>query len=302
MSRKSWLILSAILLLGTHAAGAEELTGTLKKVKDSGEIAIGYRDASIPFSYLDGDQKPVGFAMDICYRITDAVKAELKLPKLAVKLVPVTASTRIPLMANGTIDLECGSTTNNADRQKQVWFTNTHFLTATRFASKKSAQIDKIDDLKGKTVVSIPGSTNILQTLEVNTARNLGMTVLQAKDHGEAWLMVENGRAAAYIMDDVLLASLIASSKEPGAYRISSDALSRPEPYGIMVRKDDPAFKKVADAATAKLYTSPEGKVLYDKWFTKPIPPRGINLNFPMNAAMSKTMMHPSDSPDPAMY
>ena len=298
MSRKSWLI----LLLGSHVAEAEEPIGTLKKVKDSGEIAIGYRDASIPFSYLDGDQKPVGFAMDICYAITDAVKAELKLPKLAIKLVPVTASTRIPLMANGTIDLECGSTTNNADRQKQVWFTNTHFLTATRFASKRSAQIDKIDDLKGKTVVSIPGSTNIVQTLEINTARNLGMTVLQAKDHGEAWLMVENGRAAAYVMDDVLLASLIASSKEPGAYRISSEALSRPEPYGIMVRKDDPAFKTVTDAATAKLYTSLEGKALYDRWFTKPIPPRGINLNFPMNPAMSKTMAHPSDSPDPALY
>ena len=150
MLRRSWLILSTILLLGPNAAVAEEFTGTLKKVKESGEIAIGYRDASIPFSYLDGDQKPIGFAMDICYAITDAVKAELKLPKLAVKLVPVTASTRIPLMANGTIDLECGSTTNNVDRQKQVWFTNTHFLTATRFASKRSAQIDKIDDLKAR--------------------------------------------------------------------------------------------------------------------------------------------------------
>ncbi|MCJ2135916.1 amino acid ABC transporter substrate-binding protein [Methylobacterium sp. J-026] len=298
----SWLIVSTIVMLGSHVVEAEELTGTLKKVKDSGEIAVGYRDASIPFSYLDGDQKPVGFAMDICYKITDAVKAELKLSELKVKLVPVTASTRIPLMANGTIDLECGSTTNNAERQKQVWFTNTHFLTATRFASKKSAKIDKIDDLKGKTVVSIPGSTNIIQTLEANNSRNLGMTVLQAKDHGEAWLMVENGRAAAYVMDDVLLASLIASSKEPGAYRISSDTLSRPEPYGIMVRKDDPAFKKVADAATTKLYTSPEGKALYEKWFTKPIPPRGINLNFPMDATMSKNMAHPSDSSDPAMY
>jgi glutamate/aspartate transport system substrate-binding protein len=302
MARRTWLILSTILFLGSHAARGDELNGTLKKIKESGEIAIGYRDASIPFSYLDGEQNPVGFAMDICYKITDAVKAQLNLPKLDVKLVPVTASTRIPLMANGTIDLECGSTTNNAERQKQVWFTNTHFLTATRFASKKSAHIDEIDDLKGRTVVSIPGSTNIVQTLEVNTSRTLGMTVLQAKDHGEAWLMVENGRAAAYVMDDVLLASLIASSKEPGAYRISSDALSRPEPYGIMVRKDDPAFKKVADAATAKLYTSPEGKALYDKWFTKPIPPRGINLNFPMGATMSKTMAHPSDSPDPAMY
>ena len=144
-------------------ASAQELTGTLKKIKDTGAITIGFRDSSVPFSYLDDNQKPVGFAMDICYKIVEAVKKELKNDKIEVKLNPVTSATRIPLIANGTVDLECGSTTNNVERQKQVWFTNTHFLTASRFVSKKTAKLEKIDDLKGKTVVSTSGTTNIKQ-------------------------------------------------------------------------------------------------------------------------------------------
>src|SRR5580700_4949368 len=163
--------------------GAEELTGTLKKIKETGAITIGYRDSSIPFSYLDDNQKPVGFAIDICYKIVDAVKQELKLDRLAVELNPVTSSTRIPLLANGTIDLECGSTTNNAEREKQVGFTNTHFLTASRFVSKKSSNIHSIDDLKGKTVVSSSGTTNIKQLTEANAARNLGLNIIPAKEH-----------------------------------------------------------------------------------------------------------------------
>ena len=290
------------LALAPLAAGAEDLTGTLKKVKDSGAITIGYRDSSVPFSYLGGDEKPVGYAMDICYKIADAVKTKLGLPKLDVKLNPVTSATRIPLMANGTIDLECGSTTNNADRQKQVSFTNSHFLTATRFVSKKSANLHTIEDLKGKTVVSTSGTTNIRQINEANTEKKLGLTILPAKDHAEAFLMVETGRAVAFVMDDVLLASLVASSKEPSAYEISTESLSKPEPYGIMLRKDDAPFKAVADEATAKLYTSPEGKALYDKWFTQPIPPRNINLNLPMSAEMKKQFTTPIDSPDPAAY
>ena len=161
-------------------AAAEELTGTLKNIKDTGTITLGYRDTSIPFSYLDDNQKPIGYAMDICYKIVDAVKKELKLDKLEVKLNPVTSSTRIPLMANGTIDLECGSTTNNAERQKQVWFTNTHFLTASRYVSKKSSKINSIDDLKGKTVVSTAGTTNIKQLTEANAARSLGVNIVPA--------------------------------------------------------------------------------------------------------------------------
>src|SRR6201982_1646275 len=257
---------------------AEELTGTLKNIKDTGAITLGFRDSSIPFSYLDENQKPVGFALDICYKIVDAVKKELKLDKLEVKLNPVTSATRIPLMANGTIDLECGSTTNNAERQKQVSFTNTHFLTASRYVSKKSNKINAIDDLKGKTVVSTAGTTNIKQLTEANAARNLNINIIPAKDHAEAFLMVETDRAVAFVMDDILLASLVAGSKEPDAYVISTDAFSKPEPYGIMLRKDDPAFKKVVDGATAALYTSGEGGKIYDKWVMAKIPPKGLTL------------------------
>jgi glutamate/aspartate transport system substrate-binding protein len=294
------LTLMAALLAGQ--AKAEQLTGTLKNIKETGAITLGFRDSSIPFSYLDDNQKPIGFAMDICYRIVDAVKKELKLDKLEIKLNPVTSSTRIPLLANGTIDLECGSTTNNAEREKQVAFTNTHFLTASRFVSKKSAKINSIDGLKGKAVVSTAGTTNIKQLTEANAARNLGATIIPAKDHAEAFLMVETDRAAAFVMDDILLASLVAGSKDPQAYTISTDAFSKPEPYGIMLRRDDPAFKKVVDAATAALYQSGEGQKLYDKWFMQKIPPKGLNLNTPIAPELKHEFAHPSDSPDPASY
>ncbi|HEY8332283.1 MAG TPA: amino acid ABC transporter substrate-binding protein [Tardiphaga sp.] len=294
------ILIAAALCAGP--ASAQELTGTLKKIKDSGAITIGFRDSSVPFSYLDDNQKPIGFAMDICYKIVDAVKKELKNDKIEVKLNPVTSATRIPLIANGTVDLECGSTTNNVDRQKQVAFTNTHFLTASRFVSKKSSKINSIDELKGKSVVSTSGTTNIKQLTEVNAARNLGINVIAAKDHAEAFLMVETDRAVAFVMDDILLASLAAGSKDPSAYVISKDAFSKPEPYGIMLRKDDAPFKKVADAATAALYTSPEGKKLYDKWFMSAIPPKGLNLNVPMGAEQTKAFAKPSDSADPDAY
>jgi glutamate/aspartate transport system substrate-binding protein len=291
---------AAMVFAGT--ANAEELTGTLKNIKESGAITLGYRDSSIPFSYLDDSQKPIGFAIDICHKIVDAVKKELKLDKLEVKLTPVTSSNRIPLLANGTIDLECGSTTNNAEREKQVSFTNTHFLTASRFVSKKSAKLVRIDDLKGKSVVSTGGTTNIKQLNEANAARNLGINIITAKDHAEAFLMVETDRAAAFVMDDILLASLVAGSKDPAAYVISTDPFAKPEPYGIMLRKDDLPFKKVVDAATAVVYTSGEGQKLYDKWFTQKIPPKGLNLNTPIGPELKHEFAKPSDSPDPASY
>lgn len=288
--------------LGVSQAQAEELTGTLKNIKETGVITLGFRDSSIPFSYLDDNQKPVGYAMDICYKIVDAVKKELKLDKLEVKLNPVTSSTRIPLMANGTVDLECGSTTNNAERQKQVWFTNSHFLTASRYVTKKVNKINSIDDLKGKTVVSTAGTTNIKQLTEANLARGLSVNIIPAKDHAEAFLMVESDRAVAFVMDDVLLASFVAGAKSPDDYVISKDAFSKPEPYGIMLRKDDVPFKKVVDAATAALYTSGEGLKIYDKWFTQKIPPKGLNLNLPIGAELKKQFAKPSDSPDPDAY
>ena len=266
---KQWRTIGFTLAVACCAGQArgQELTGTLKNIKETGAITLGYRESSIPFSYLDDNQKPIGYAMDICYKVVEAVKKELKLDKLEVKLNPVSSSARIPLMANGTIDLECGSTTNNTDRLKQVAFTNTHFLTATRFVSKKSSKINSIDDLKGKPVASTSGTTNIKQLTEANVARNLGINIIPAKEHAESFLLVETDRAVAAVLDDILLASFVAGSKDPGAYVISTDAFSKPEPYGIMLRKDDPAFKKVVDAATAALYQSSEGARIYDKWF-----------------------------------
>ena len=274
---------------------------TLKKIKDSGTITIGHRDSSMPFSYYDDQQKVVGYALDICMKVVDAIKADLKMPNLQVKLNPVTSATRIPLIANGTIDLECGSTTNNLDRQKQVGFTNTYFVTANRYVAKKASNIKSIADLKGKTIVSTSGTTNLKWVTEENAAKNMGMSILTAKDHAEAFLMVETGRAVAFFMDDILLYSLVASSKSPADYAVGSEAYTV-EPYGAMMPKDDPGFRKVVDDATAKLYKSGEMAALYDKWFLKPIPPKGIALNVPMSAELKKTLANPTSNGDPAAY
>ena len=296
---KKLLPVIAVALATAFAAGAQ--AQTLDKIKKDGAITIGHRDASIPFSYFDDKQQPVGYSMDICMKIADAVKAELKMPNLKVNLNPVTSATRIPLMANGTIDLECGSTTNNLDRQKQVSFAPTTFVTANRLVSKKSANITKLDDMRGKALVSTSGTTNIKQVTELNGSRNLGMNIAAAKDHAEAFLMVETGRAVAFAMDDILLYSLVASSKAPADYVITNEALSV-EPYGIMMRKDDPAFKNVVDAAVMNLMKSGELEKIYTKWFMSPIPPKGINLNLPMSAALKKAVANPTDSGDPAKY
>jgi glutamate/aspartate transport system substrate-binding protein len=285
----------------TGVAGAQELTGTLQKIKDTGTVTIGHRDTSIPFSYYDDKQQVVGYAVDICMRIVDAIKAELKTPTISVKFNPVTSATRIPLMANGTIDLECGSTTNNLERQKQVAFTITHFVTANRFVSKKASNLKTLQDLKGKTVVSTSGTTNIKQATELNVEKKLGMNIIAAKDHAESFLTVETGRAAAFFMDDILLYSLVANSKNPKDWVISADALSV-EPYGIMMRRNDPAFKKVVDNAVRNLYKTGRINAIYDKWFMKPVPPRNVNLNVPMSAAFKKVVANPTDSGNPKDY
>jgi len=283
------------------AANAQQLTGTLKKIKDSGTITIGHRDTSIPFSYYDDKQQVVGYAVDICMGIVDAVKANLKMPKIDVKYNPVTSATRIPLMANGTIDLECGSTTNNLERQKQVAFTITHFVTANRYVAKKSSNIKTLTDLKGKTIVSTSGTTNIKWATEENTKRKLGMNIIAAKDHAEAFLTVDTGRAVAFFMDDILLYSLVATSRNPGDWVIGSEAYTV-EPYGIMLRRDDPDFKKVVDGAVRSLYKSGRINAIYEKWFLKPIPPKGVNLNVPMSAPFKKVVANPTDSGDPKDY
>jgi len=293
--------LVALLAALAVALPAMAQEGTLKKVKDSGSITIGHRDASLPFSYYDDKQQPIGYAMDLCMKIVDAVKAQLKLRKLEVKYQLVTSANRIPLMANGTIDLECGSTTNNIARQEQVWFTMTHFVTANRWAYKKSAKLGKLSDLKGKTIVSTAGTTNIKGMTEINAARNLGMNIISANGHSEAFQMVETGRAVAFAMDDILLAGLVAQSRAPGDYAISTEATSV-EPYGIMVRKGDKAFKAVADRAMTNVYKSGQIKAIYSKWFEKPVPPKGVNLKLPMTAAFKKVVAKPTDSGDPKDY
>jgi glutamate/aspartate transport system substrate-binding protein len=292
---------AAALACALLAVSAYAQEATLAKIRSSNSITVGHRDASIPFSYYDDQQKPVGYAMDLCARIVDAVKEELKKPNLEVKYQLVTSANRIPLMANGTIDLECGSTTNNLERQKQVWFTITHFVTANRWIAKKSANIKSLNDLKGKTIVSTAGTTNIKQITEINTAQNLGMNIISANGHPEAFQMVETGRAVAFVMDDILLYSLAAQSRSPADYEISSVALSV-EPYGIMVRKDDVAFKQVVDNAMRKTYTSGAINGIYEKWFQKPVPPKGLNLNVPMSEPFKKVVAKPTDSGDPKDY
>jgi glutamate/aspartate transport system substrate-binding protein len=292
-------VLLAALALVAGPALAQE--GTLAKIKSSGSITIGHRDASVPFSYYDDNQKPIGYAMDLCHRIVDAVKKDLKMKDLKVNYQLVTSANRIPLMANGTIDLECGSTTNNLEREQQVWFTITHFVTANRWVAKKSAKIHSLNDLKGKTIVSTAGTTNIKQITEINAAQNLGMNIISANGHPEAFQMVATGRAVAFVMDDILLASLAASSQKPSDYEISKQGLSV-EPYGIMLRKDDVAFKKVADAAMTAVYKSGQIKAIYSKWFEKPIPPKNINLHLPMGSAFKKVVANPTASGDPKDY
>jgi glutamate/aspartate transport system substrate-binding protein len=301
MRNLNWTLGVALAAFVAAPAAAQELTGTLKKIKESGTITIGHRDSSIPFSYYDDKQNVVGYAMDICLKIVDAVKTELKMPNLKVVLNPVTSATRIPLMANGTVDLECGSTTNNLERQKQVSFTNTHFVTANRYVAKKSSNIKTLADLKGKTVVSTSGTTNLKWLTEENGKQNLGMSILTAKDHAEAFLMVETDRASAFFMDDILLASLVASAKAPADYVIGSEAYSI-EPYGIMLRREDPAFQKVADNATAQLYKSGAIMPIYEKWFQKPVPPKSINLNLPVSPQLKNEFANPTNSGDPAVY
>ena len=282
------------------SAQAQE-TGTLKKIKETGVITLGVRDSSIPFSYLDDKQSYQGYSIDLCLKIVTAVQKQLGLSALNVKMNPVTSATRIPLMANGTIDLECGSTTNNVERQKQVAFAPTTFVTANRILAKKSANIKTLADLKGKSVVSTSGTANLKQLTTLNADQNLGMTILPAKDHAEAFLMVETGRAVAFVMDDILMASLAANSKNPGEYEISKEALSV-EPYGIMLRKDDAAFKKVVDTAISNVLTSGDINRIYHKWFMQPIPPKGIALNWPVSEQFKAVIAKPTDSGEPSAY
>ena len=296
------LILTATALcVSGHAAIAQEPAGTLEKIRSTGIITIGHRESSIPFSYYDKNEKVVGYAVDLCYLVADAVKASLGLAKLEVKLVPITPSLRIPSILSGKIDLACETMTNNLERQKVVAFSSTYFVAANRFVSKVAANLRTLDDLKGKTVVSTIASTNLKQITELNAQRNLGLTIVAAKDNFEAFRMLESDRAAAHFMDDILLYGAVANSATPADYVVSEQALSV-EPYGILLPRDDAAFKKVADDTLSAIYRSGEINKIYAKWFLKPIPPNGISLNVPMSAALKRVIEKPTDNGDPEAY
>jgi glutamate/aspartate transport system substrate-binding protein len=286
--------------LAALALSAWAQQGTLDKIKASGAITISYPNA-IPFAYRDDKQQPVGFTIDLCARVVDAIKAELNLPTLKVNYVSTDAASRIPLLVGGTTDLDCGTATNNAERQKQVAYTMTHFLAATRFIAKKSDKLTTLEDLKGKRVVAHANTTSFKYITELNAAQNLGI-ILVVSNLVEGLSLVESSQAVAFVTSDIILAGLAANHADPGLWQLSSEALSPPEPYGIMLRKDDPAFKKVVDAAMVATYKSGEAARLYAKWFQSPIPPKGINLNLPLSSMMANLFANPSDSPDPAAY
>ena len=273
---------------------AQDLSGTLKKVKETGTFTIGYRESSIPFSYLDDQQKPIGYAMDLCMRVVDAVKADLKMPNLKLGLQPVTSSNRIPLLQNGTIDMECGSTTNSVARQQQVSFGPTYFVINVTAAVKKNSGINTLADLNGKTISTTSGTTSVPLIKAYEKTKNVTVKEIYGKDHGESFLLLADDRASAFIMDDILLAGQIANSKDPAAYKIIPESL-RQEPYSMMIRKDDPQFKALVDKTVGGIMKSGEIDKIYAKWFTSPVPPKGINMNFPMTPPIIAAFKNPND-------
>ncbi len=267
---------------------------TLKKIKETGAITLGHRESSIPFSYYDDKQQVIGYSHELMLKAVDAIKAELKLAKLDVKLMPVTSSNRITLIQNGSIDLECGSTTNNTERQKQVGFSTTMFIIGTRLMTKKDSGIKDFPDLAGKNVVTTAGTTSERLLRKMNEDKKMGMSIISAKDHGESFLTLETGRVVGFMMDDALLYGEMAKAKRAGDWVVVGTPQSY-EAYGCMMRKDDPAFKKVVDDTLTRAMTSGEVNKIYDKWFMQPIPPKGLNLDFPLSDAMKALYKSPND-------
>ena len=284
---------------GATTEAKTSTNGTLDKIKESGTIVVGHRDSSIPFSYIaDDPNQPIGYAHDLEMKVVDAVKEKLNMPDLKIRYNLITSQTRIPLVQNGTVDFECGSTTNNEERQKQVAFSNGFFEIGTRLLTKKDSGITGFDDLKGKTLVTTAGTTSERYIREYNDDKKMNINIISAKDHGEAFLMLENGRADAFMMDDVLLAGEKAKAKNPDEWVIVGEPQSF-EIYGCMMRKDDPEFKAVVDEALANVFKSGEINTIYDKWFMNPIPPKNVNLKFEMSDNLKALIANPHDSDQP---
>ena len=281
----------------TVAASGAQAADTLGKIAESGKITLSYRESSVPFSYLDGPNKPIGFSVDLSNAVVEAVKKKLNKPNLQVALMPVTSQNRIPLIQNGTVDLECGSTTNNTARGKDVSFAVNHFYTGTRLLVKKSSKIKDYADLAKKPVASTTGTTNALVMRKYNTEKNLDMDIVLAKDHADAFLLVESDRAVAFAMDDILLFGLIANAKNPAEFEVVGESL-QVEPYACMLPKDDAAFKKLVDDTIAGLMKSGEFEKMYTRWFLQPIPPKGMPLNLPMSPQLRDNIKTPSDKPN----
>ncbi|AEI75859.1 Glutamate/aspartate import solute-binding protein [compost metagenome] len=287
------LMIAAGVMCGT-AQAAEQLTGTLKKIKDTGVITLGVRESSIPFNYNLGGVRQVGYSYDINMKIVEAIKDQLKLPNLQVKEIPITSQNRITLLQNGTIDIECGSTTNNLERQKQVAFTNSIFIIGTRIMVKKDAGIKDWADLKGKNIVTTAGTTSERLLRKMNDDQKLGMNIISTKDHGQSFLTLESGRAVAFMMDDALLYGERAKAKNPADWIVVGKPQSR-ESYGCMIRKDDPQFKKLSDTVITGMMKDGSVNTLYTKWFMQPVPPKGLNLDFPLSEDMKALIKAPND-------
>lgn len=281
---------AACLLIATSAQAA----GTLEKIAQTGTISLGFRESSSPFSYMGDGKQPIGYSIDICTKVVDAVRRELKRPNIAVRYVPVSSSNRISALTSGDIDLECGSTTSTSERRKQVAFTIPTFIAAARLLANKSAGISALHDVAGQTVVTTQGTSSEQFFKERNATYSLRATLLLGKDHTESFLMVESGKAMAFLMDDVLLYSLRAAAKDPEAYAISRDPLTI-EPLAIMLRKDDAPFKKLVDTEVARVITQGEIQGLYRKWFESPIPPNQHNLKMPMSYMLRDSFKAPTD-------
>jgi glutamate/aspartate transport system substrate-binding protein len=273
---------------------AQDLTGTLKKIKDTGAITIGYRESSIPFSYLDDNQKPIGYAMDLCGKVIEAVKADLKMPNLKVNLQPVTSGNRIPQLQAGNIDMECGSTTNSVERQKQVAFGPTYFVINVSAAVKRNSGIKSLADLNGKTIAATSGTTAVPLLKKYERTKSADIKEIYGKDHAESFLLLSQDRVSAFVIDDILLAGLIANSPNPGDFMIIPESL-RQEPYSMMIRRDDPQFKALVDKTIGGVMKSGEINKIYAKWFTSPISPKNVNLNFSQTPAIKEAFANPND-------
>ena len=297
---RAWRFGLSLILPMMFSAGivspsaADQHPDTLTKIREKGVIVIGHRLTEVPFSYVI-DGKPAGYSIELCHRIVDGLKASLKVPDIAIEYVPVTAATRFVLIKAGKIDMECAATTNNAERRKLAEFTYPHFITATRFVAKANAHLNKVADLAGRSVAATTGTINLEQLNAVNRSRGLNVSVLLNKGHKEAFDMVENGRASAFVMDDILLAGLVAAASDPSAFTISSETLSPPEPYGIMLPSGDLAFKTEVNAILKRIYTDGEITAIYDRWFQSPVPPDGFNMKLPMSDELKSFIREPRE-------